>query len=95
MLRLLLGISSLLISTLPAHSPTFSQNLSRVFPVLAVPITGSCVGPQTKVGHPAHRYRRLMYVPLLNANSFKNICYCFFLGLRSEIVDITLCMFPC
>ena len=26
---------------------------SRVFPVLAVAITGSCVGPQNKIGHPA------------------------------------------
>ena len=31
----------------------FSQNLSRVFPVLAVANTGSCVGPQNKIGHPA------------------------------------------
>ena len=29
------------------------QNLSRVFPVLAVANTSSCVGPQTKIGHPA------------------------------------------
>ena len=36
------------------------QNLSRVFPVLGVANTGSCVGPQNKIGHPAHRYRQLM-----------------------------------
>ena len=121
MLRLLPGISSLLISTLPVHSTAFSfqslsrvfrsgelqtqklkshlmrtqslnilplkpgvgqyiaihatltarnfflanfypsgpltciffQNLSRFFPVLAVANTGSCVGPQNKIGHPA------------------------------------------
>ena len=31
----------------------FFQNLSRVFPVLAVANTGSWVGPQNKIGHPA------------------------------------------
>ena len=30
-----------------------SKNLSRVFPVLAVASTGSYVGPQNKIGHPA------------------------------------------
>ena len=50
---LLPGISSLLISTLPVHSPAFCQNLSRVLPVLVVANTGSCVGPQNKIGHPA------------------------------------------
>ena len=29
------------------------QNLSRFCPVLAVANTGSCVGPQNKIGHPA------------------------------------------
>ena len=29
------------------------QNLSRFFPVLAVANAGSCVGPETKIGHPA------------------------------------------
>ena len=40
---------------------------SRVFPVLAVANIGSCVGPKTKIGHPAHRYRQLMQVPMLTA----------------------------
>ena len=41
--------SSLLISTLPVHSPAFFQNLSLFFfPVLAVANTGSCVAPQIK-----------------------------------------------
>ena len=31
----------------------FSQNLSRFFPALAVANTGSCVGPQNEIGHPA------------------------------------------
>ena len=55
MLRLLPGISSLLISTLPLQSPAFfsPQNLSRVFPVSAVASSGSFIGPQTKIGHPA------------------------------------------
>ena len=29
----------------------FSQNLLQVFPVLAAANTGSCVGPQNKIGH--------------------------------------------
>ena len=45
----------------------FFQNLSRAFPVFDVANTGSCVGPQRKVGHPAHRYKQLMQVPVLNA----------------------------
>ena len=31
----------------------FFQNLSKFFPLLAVANTGSCVGPQNKIGHPA------------------------------------------
>ena len=34
--------------------------------VLAVANTSSCVGPQNKIGHPAHRYRQLMQVPVLS-----------------------------
>ena len=30
----------------------FFQNFSRFFPVLAAANTGSCVGPQNKIGHP-------------------------------------------
>ena len=48
MLRLLSGICSFLISTLPVHLPAYLQSLSRVFPVLAVASTGSCVGPLNK-----------------------------------------------
>ena len=44
-------ISSLLISTLPVHSPAFFQNLSRFFHVLAVANTGFCVGRQKRIGH--------------------------------------------
>ena len=31
----------------------FFQNLSQFFPVLAAARTGSCVGPQNEIGHPA------------------------------------------
>ena len=65
--RLLPGISSLLVFTLRVHSPAFFQNLSRVFPVLAVVNTGSSVGPQEKKGHPVYRYGQLMQVPVLSA----------------------------
>ena len=44
---------SLLISTLPVHSSAFFPNISRFFLALAVANTGSCVGPQNKIGHPA------------------------------------------
>ena len=53
MLHLLPGISSLLISALRVRSPAFFPNLSWFSPVLAVANTGSCVGPQNKIGHPA------------------------------------------
>ena len=63
----------------------FFQNLSPVFPMSAVANTGSCVGPQNKIGHPAHRYRQLMPVPLCSRNikSYKT-CVIVFLGLRSR-----------
>ena len=50
----------------PVHSPAYFPNPSRVFPVLAVANTGSCVGPQNEIGHPAH-HRQLIEVPLLSA----------------------------
>ena len=67
MLRLLPGISSLLIlSSQSIHLHLF-QNISRVYPVLAVVNTGSSVGPQNEIGHPACRYRQLMLVPVWSA----------------------------
>ena len=33
--------------------------------MLAVASTGSCVGPQNIIGHPTHRYRQMMQVPVL------------------------------
>ena len=57
MLCVLPGISSLLISTLPVHSPAFFQTSHEFFPVLAVAGTGSCVGPRNKMGHRAPRWR--------------------------------------
>ena len=65
-------------------------NLSRVFPVLAVANTGSCVGPQNKIGQPAHRYRQLMQVPCWMSAEYKQApkqVLLFFLGLCSEIVN--------
>ena len=44
----------------------FFQNLSRFFPVLAVANTGSCVGPQNKIGHPAG-----CRVPVLSARGIQ------------------------
>ena len=42
------------ISTLLVHSPCiFSKTSPNFFPVLAVANTGSCVGPQNKIGHHA------------------------------------------
>ena len=41
----------LLISTFPVHSPAFFPPPSPIFSVLAVAKTGSCVGPQNKIGH--------------------------------------------
>ena len=87
-LRLLQGILSLLISTLLVHSPEFLPNLFGVFcllllffSVLAVANTGSCVGPQTKIAHPAHCYRQLMQVSPCecprNINRHLHMCYCF------------------
>ena len=55
--------------------------------------TGSCVGLQTKIGHPAHRYRQLMKVPVLSVIGIKvscDTCIIVVLGLRSEIVDLVL-----
>ena len=50
MLRLLPEISSLYLPFWSIHLHIF-QNLSQFFPVLAVANTGSCVGPQNKIGH--------------------------------------------
>ena len=44
---------ALLISTLPVHSPALFPESLPISPVLAVANTGSCVGPQNKIGYPA------------------------------------------
>ena len=67
-------------------------NPSRVFPVLAVANTGSCVGPQNEIGHPAH-HRQLIEVPLLSARGIwigSKICVVVSLGLHFKIVSIIL-----
>ena len=40
----------------------FPQNLSRIFHVLAIANTGSCVGQQNEIGHPAG-FRFRCWVP--------------------------------
>ena len=58
--------------------------------MLAVANISSCVGPQNKIVHPAHRHRQLMQVPVLSACEIlvrSKTRVIVFLGLRSEIVD--------
>ena len=45
----------------------FSKISPEFFPVLAVASTGSCVGQQNKIGHPAQRHRQLLQVSVLSA----------------------------
>ena len=91
MLCLLPGISSWLISALLAYSHAFfSKTTSEFFSVLAVANTGSCVGLQNKIGHPAHRYRQWRQVPvqcLRNVIKAPEYVLLFFLVLHSNIVD--------
>ena len=54
----------------------FFKTSPDVFPVLAVANTGSCVGPQNKIGHPAGcRFPRWVLVEYINR--LQNMCYCF------------------
>ena len=58
---------------------------------MAVANTGSHVDPQNKIGHPAHRDRQLMQVPVFSAREIcmgSKTCVTVFWGLRNEIVDI-------
>ena len=61
--------------------------------MLALPNSGSCVGPENTLGHPAHRYRQLpaecKYAPT-HVLLFFVVFFFFFLGLHSEIVNIVL-----
>ena len=50
MLRLLPGISSLLISTLLVHSPAFFPNFYTFLLCVLWLTRGACVGPQNKKG---------------------------------------------
>ena len=75
MLRALPGIFSLLISTLPVHSPALLTKPPPVLPVLAVAETGFCVGPQNKMDHPARPDRRIMQVrPVVKVSIDSKIC---------------------
>ena len=67
------------------HSPAFFQTLSQVFHVLAAANTGSCVGPQNKIGHFAGC--RFPCLVLAEYQQTPNYVSMFFLVLRSEIVD--------
>ena len=51
-LHLLPGISSSLIPTVPVRAHAFLKISSEFF-LSAVANTGSCIGPQIKIGHPA------------------------------------------
>ena len=65
--------------------------LSCFFPLCWLWLTtGSCVGPQNKICHPAHRYRRLMQVPVLSAHGKigPKTCVIVFVGLPSKIMDM-------
>ena len=68
MLRVLPGISSLLISTLMVHSRAFFPKSLQVFLLLAVTNTSSGVGPQNKTAHPASCYRRFKHITMLNTH---------------------------
>ena len=51
--------------------------------------TGSCMGPQTKIGKHALRHRQLLQVSVLSARGIyigSKTCVIVFLGLRSESV---------
>ena len=61
--------------------------------MLAVANAGSCVGPQGKIGHPAHRYRQLMQISVLSDHRVKigsKTCVTVFLGRHFKIVGIIL-----
>ena len=67
----------------------YFANLSRFFPALAVANTGSWGGPQNQIGHPAHRYRKLMHVPVSSARGIwmgSKTCATVF-WLWSKLVD--------
>ena len=78
--------------TLLVHSPAFFSKTSlEFFSVLAAANTGSCVGPQNTIDHPANHYRQLMQVPMLCASGIETgskTCVIVFSGFTSEIVDI-------
>ena len=60
--------------------------------MLVVASTGSCVGPQNKIGRNAHLYKQFMQIPVLSAREMytgSKTFYCFFVGLCSEIVDMS------
>ena len=53
-----------------------SKTSPEFFLVLDVANTGSCVGQQNKIGHPAYSTGSLVECPL-NIKRLQNMCYCF------------------
>ena len=65
---------------LPVHSSAFFQNLFRFFPALAVANSGSCVGQQKKIGHPAgcrSEHSFCMLPPTISLFCLSDIISCF------------------
>ena len=90
MLHLLKGVSflSLCLPSRSIHLHFFPKPLP-IFSVLAVATAGTCVDPQNKVGHLAHRHRRLMLVPMSSARGIirlQNMLLCI------VIVWVVLCV---
>ena len=73
-------------------SGPFTSNFSKTSPefflVLALANTDSSVGLQNRIGHPAHRCRKLMQVPVLRAREIGSKHVIVILDLCSDIVDI-------
>ena len=90
MLRLLPGISSLLISISVVRAPSFfPKPLSSLPPPLSVLVVhvanaGACVGLQNKSGRHAHRHRRL--VLLLRVSVEHKVQLVCFAGIRNATI---------
>ena len=80
------GISSLLISTMPVHSPAFFQSAAEFF-LCYMWLTAVPVWARKIKCHPARRKTQMMKVPVLSARGtqtgsktcvtvFTGLCYC-------------------
>ena len=61
-------------STFLVHSPAFFPKPPDFFPMLVVANTGSCVGPQNRIGHPAG-CRFPCWMPAEHKKAKKNMTY--------------------